>query len=226
MGWGYEANYSYAQGSINRDNEAIATYHNDLGVVARVLSLTLPLGAGSGSFYIGDSVTGYGNPVEFYVTCNGVESSHVTVTNVSYALSGGTNPSTMKNYTVTFGNGIEVQPNRTLRFLFTCCKAMAYNEVLVWNRHAITGEVVTTPSEYTISYDANGGTGAPRARFSGYRCAPAGPSAAPRSTGLPPGCRSWRICRSRRGRCPSGWSRRPPPPGGPPRRCPAGRGSS
>ena len=156
MGWGYELDAAYAQGSINRDNEAIVTYYNDLGYTAVVTSISMPMGTGSGSFYVGDQVYANGNPVTFYVTCNGRQSSHLVVSNVVTATNGFPPRDSMIVQSLNFNPGIQVSPGGTLRFLFTSCKSMSSSSCLVWDRTRISGTVQR--ANVTVTFNLDGGT--------------------------------------------------------------------
>ena len=166
MGWSSAIGWSYA--SKLDPAPTMATYYNDTGSKKIIKEFYMYLGTGNASYTAGDTLTGDGSTIEFYVSINGVESSHVYVNNAigrEGSAEGGYYPpvANTKKYTVQFTNGVEVAAGATVSVIGAYNATISYpNQVLVVRKgDDYVGGSVVSGSTYTISYDANGGSGAP-----------------------------------------------------------------
>ena len=166
MGWSAAIGWSYA--SKLDPAPTMAKYYNDTGSKKIIKEFYMYLGTGNASYTAGDALTGDGSTIEFYVSINGVESSHVYVNNTigrEGSAEGGYYPpvANTKKYTVQFTNGVEVAAGATVSVIGAYNATISYpNQVLVVRKSDdYVGGTVVSGSTYTISYDANGGTGAP-----------------------------------------------------------------
>lgn len=123
MGWTSKIDVSY----YGRQSSAptLATYKNTTNNTQIIKSFTAYLGTGNGTYTWGDTVTGNGSPIEFYVSINGVQSSTASVTKQvgTSSGSGGYYPPTsditnLELIEVTF-DGIEVAPGASVSVMGT-----------------------------------------------------------------------------------------------------------
>ena len=144
------------------------TYTNDSGVYEIINSVTVPVGTGASgaSFYTstGNVHQGNGQPFQMYLTANsltGLNSNNtVTVSNeVPDDGAGKPNFAYLQNQTFTFG-GLQVAPHSTIAFYIPFIDNLSQGYIYCTNNDGITGSI--TPLQvHTVSYNANGGTGAP-----------------------------------------------------------------
>lgn len=166
MGWSLGISWTYATKLAY--TPTMATYYNDTGSKKLIKSFYMYLGTGNAEYTAGDNLTGDGSPIEFYVSINGQESSHVSVTTKigrAYSESVGYYPTKNQctKYTVTFNPGIEVAAGATVSVMGAYNSTIKHpNQVLcVNNKDSYTGGNVVAAETYTITYNANGGSGAP-----------------------------------------------------------------
>lgn len=186
MGWRGKESGSYA--TKLTETPIMATYTNESTGKQLIKSFTMRLGIPeNGVTYdwwaVGkdsaDIITGNGKPIDFYVSIKGRESSHEPVSNtVSYSGTQTTGPGTGRypNYyqlenddnaihTVYFNPGVSVDPGETVKVLGTYNEKMDGKFIAIrtrkdsTNEEFVSGEVVN--ATYTITYNENGGTGAP-----------------------------------------------------------------
>lgn len=166
MGWSLGIDWSYATRLAS--TPTMAKYYNDTGSKKLIKSFYMYLGTGNTTYTSGATLTGDGSAIDFYVSINGQTSSDVSVaTKVgrTYNSDWGYYPtkSECTKYTVTFDPGIEVAAGATVSVMGAYNATIGYpNQVLCVNNSAsyIGGSVVAAKT-YTISYNANGGSGAP-----------------------------------------------------------------
>ena len=163
MAWleGFQA--SYAGNDLNFADNPLCYYRNDSGVVQQVISISVPMGTGNGTFFAGDTVTGNGSPITAYLYPNnlpGFSSNRVTVSNVVNPSSDGggyPNYDQMKTYTFTFSNPVIVQPGDTMPFTMSFIQDMNDSQVITWYRRRLTGVVQNYVSSYTVTFNLAGG---------------------------------------------------------------------
>lgn len=133
------------------------TYTNNLSTPIRVLSMTIPMGTGSGEFHSPDYVNGNGLPITVSMavgiatdyTTREISSNSVAITNVEYATSGGypSRPFSNANKVFNYSNLI-IQPNETVGFI-TVKRENGVNTTLesgsgsclVWDRDRCYAEI-------------------------------------------------------------------------------------
>lgn len=184
MGWTGKESGSYATKLAT--TPIMAKYTNESSGTQLIKSFTMWLGIpGDGVVYDwnGATITGTGNPIDFYVSINGIESSHVTVDNEvgasgsAYTGESGTgrypNYSQLKEYTVSFDEDVIVTAGATVDVMGTYNNDMVYLSDFIVARKRdpgdneyVSGEVVN--ATYTITYNANGGSGAPASQTKTY----------------------------------------------------------
>lgn len=185
MGWTGKEGGSYATKLTT--TPIMAKYTNESSGTQLIKSFTMRLGIpGDGVVYdwwaegndAANVIEGTGNPIDFYVSINGIASSHVTVTyEVGSSGSATTGPGTGRypNYdqlenndnaihTVYFDPGVPVNAGATVNVMGTYNNTMDMTKfIAVRTRNSrgefVSGEVVN--ASYTITYNANGGSGAP-----------------------------------------------------------------
>lgn len=172
MGWIGKEDTSYAT-KLNT-NPIMAKYTNESSGTQLIKSFTMRLGVpGAGVVYDwdGHTITGSGNPIDFYVSINGIESSHIPVSNTVDAVLGGKgyypNYDQLIEYTVSFDEDVKVNAGATVNVIGTYNDDMVHNSDFIvvrtrktsTNEEFVSGEVVN--ASYTIIYNANGGSGAP-----------------------------------------------------------------
>lgn len=163
MAWleGFQA--SYAGNDLNFADNPLCYYRNDSGVVQQVISISVPMGTGNGTFFAGDTVTGNGSPITAYLYPNnlpGFSSNRVTVSNVVNPSSDGggyPNYDQMQTYTFTFSNPVIVQPGDTMPFTMSFIQDMNDSQVITWYRRRLTGVVQNYVSSYTVTFNLAGG---------------------------------------------------------------------
>lgn len=147
-----------------------ASYKNDTGQGIFIYSISMLCGTGSGYFYdssSGGSASGSGQPITVgVISSNNVSSNRVTISNVcgTSAYNGGvtsTVRTTGQRYTFTFSSGVPVGNGDTVLFYFNNPSPSSGAVLCVYATGVTT--VSTTPpvTNYTLSYNANGGSGAP-----------------------------------------------------------------
>lgn len=164
---GYTSTIKSAYWGPQANPITLGNYKNDTSVPQIIQSITCHVGIGKAStpYTWGSYLTGTGRSIQFYVQCAGINSSTTTLTNPIDSIlgSGGYYPnrSQCSPATVTFDNLI-VQPGSTVYFTLPWM-VMYTNNIFIINER-IPAEVPTVPANYTITYNANGGTNAPAAQ--------------------------------------------------------------
>ena len=147
--------------------EAPFMYTNDSGVYEIINSVTVPVGTGAnGAEFFTDTGnwhTGNGQSFEMYLVAgspSGIRSNNtVTVSNaVPDNGAGKPNFSYLQNRTFTF-SGVQVSPRSSIRFYIPFIDNLPQSCIYCTNNYNITGSI--TQQVHTVSYNANGGTGAP-----------------------------------------------------------------
>lgn len=169
----FSGNWSYI---CTGDYEKIGSYTNSGSNSVYVNSLSIRLGTLNGytSGY-GITVTGSGSAISTNIRANStVYSGNQLVSNqVSVASAGYPDKDDTTSYTFTFPeNSVLVSPGSTVTFYISTPSTDPGNtgEVLVADDDANIQLNVETyvPIQYTVTYDANGGTGAPAAQTKNY----------------------------------------------------------
>lgn len=143
------------------------SYTNDSGVYEIINSVTVPVGTGANGsdFYTstGNWHQGNGQPFQMYLTAGSIDGlrSNNTVT-VSNAVpdNGAGKPdfAYLQSQTFTF-TGLQVAPNSSISFYIPFIDGLSQGYIYCTNNNGITGSI--TQQVHTVSYNANGGTGAP-----------------------------------------------------------------
>lgn len=128
MAWESISSSTYYQDP--RTVPTFAKYTNNTSKKQRVISYTMALGSGRGSYYMssGKYITGQGSPFTFYVTARhtassvSVRSTSVTINNPVDVKEGGTTGSyptyaQLQYYTVTFPNPITLLPGESVEIV-------------------------------------------------------------------------------------------------------------
>lgn len=143
-------------------------YTNDTGYAVTIKSIQCYAGIGKANtaYTWGDYVVGTGAPIEYYVQCAGVNSNTVTLTNQVSALlgNGGYYPNRKDTVSVTVSfDNVVVQNGGTVYFTLPWLVGYTSNAFILNNRIDATVSVAEYDpiTYYTVSYDANGGSGAP-----------------------------------------------------------------
>lgn len=177
MGWTGKESMSYA--TKLGTTPTMAKYKNETTGTQLIKSFSMWLGVpGDDVVYDwdGNKITGTGNYIDFYVSIGSTTSTHVTVNNAvgasgsAYTGESGTGrypkDSDLKEYTVYFNPGVTVDAGVTVNVMGTYNNTMtAWEDYIVTRKRKegvseyVSGEVVD--ATYTITYDANGGSGAP-----------------------------------------------------------------
>lgn len=157
MGWSSGIDWSYATRLTS--TPVMATYYNDTGSKKLIKSFYMYLGTGNTTYNAGSTLTGDGSAIDFYVSINGQESSHVSVTNkvgrTSYKDSGYYPiAGEMEKYTVTFSPGIEVAAGVTVSVLGAYNATIGYPNQVLTATDDVGGEVAAA-EVYTITYIHN-----------------------------------------------------------------------
>ena len=146
---------------------AFITYTNTSTVKEVVKSITVRLGTGYGTFTAGDVVTGSGETLSFFLYAKGnsaYSSSDVDVTSKCYETAEGyPYYDDMSPYTVKFDKDVIVNSGETISFTIGSYSSYESTDVLCFDRRQgyISGVTSEYVNSYTVSYDANGGSGAP-----------------------------------------------------------------
>lgn len=145
-------------------------YTNDSSVTDSILSVTVPMGTGAdGSLFFTDTSrwhSGNGQPMTLYLQAKGIDSNSVNVSNSTPSGSNG-RPinSYLVNYTFNF-SGLSVSPGETIQFTIPNLDVYSTAYIFCTNSYAATGNIVK--QQHTVSYNANGGTGAPSSQTKVY----------------------------------------------------------
>ena len=145
-------------------------YTNDSSVTDSILSVTVPMGTGAdGSLFFTDTSrwhSGNGQPMTLYLQAKGINSNSVNVSNSTPSGSNG-RPinSYLVNYTFNF-SGLSVSPGETIQFTIPNLDVYSTAYIFCINSYAATGNIVK--QQHTVSYNANGGTGAPSSQTKVY----------------------------------------------------------
>lgn len=145
-------------------------YTNDSSVTDSILSVTVPMGTGAdGSLFFTDTSrwhSGNGQPMTLYLQAKGINSNSVNVSNSTPSGSNG-RPinSYLVNYTFNF-SGLSVSPGETIQFTIPNLDVYSTAYIFCTNSYAATGNIVK--QQHTVSYNANGGTGAPSSQTKVY----------------------------------------------------------
>ena len=143
------------------------TYTNDSNVYETINSITIPVGTGANEsiFYTstGRWHIGNGQPFQMYITAGSVTGQRSTNTvTVSNAVpdngAGKPNFAYLQNQTFMF-SGLTVAPHTTIAFYLPFIDNLSQGYIYCTNNNGITGSI--TPQSHTVSYNANGGSGAP-----------------------------------------------------------------
>lgn len=151
----------------NFPNHDYYTFTNNTGKIIYIESINLPLGVGkSGStFTAGTHITADGRPLNVTAAIESLvfgPSDTKTISNQVAPTSGGyPNYNEMVDTIFTFDHTHRVTAGETITIYLNLAPAdqgWTDDSVFVWNR--VTGTITWTDS-FTLSYDANGGSGAP-----------------------------------------------------------------
>ena len=154
-------------------NESPFTYTNTSSVNEIIKSVTVPLGTGADGARFrsssGNWHTGNGQAFSMYLTVGSLTSNPsntVTVTNaVPDDGNGGINAAYLQNYTFTFSN-LVVGAGQTLVFYAPCLDTLSTEWIYCANNAGVTGHVIA--QTHTVSFNANGGMGAPASQTKVY----------------------------------------------------------
>lgn len=178
--WAIGSNWTsarYAGHDASFASMTFISYTNTSNVKEVVKSITIPLGTGSGTFTAGDTCTGSGGPIDFYLYANGdskYKSSTVQATTVSYPYTSeywtGTAPvyTEMTAKTITFSMDIVVAAGATVNFTFASNAEQGANDVLTFDRTSISGETAAYSQQYTLTLNAMGGSVSPSSYTENY----------------------------------------------------------
>ena len=151
--------YSAQEGYISA-----GTFKNTNSSKIHISSVSLWLGTLSGYVNAGDTATGNGKPISTTVKIGNTISTAVNVTAVTgtgYDSSVGYYPTHKNNPEYTFPISVTVNPGATVTIYVHSPNGINTSTgnclTKTQNKGTVTYEVV--PDYYTVSYDANGGTG-------------------------------------------------------------------
>lgn len=150
----------------------VAQFYNSTGSEINIDSIIIPLGTGTGYFHTPDPLTGTGGAIQVYLTCAGTLSNTVSVTNTVAAHADGyPTYSSCINYRFAF-SGITLEPGGTLNFYIKepATQQGGTGLVLVVKAYPDgndfgTIEYSEVNKDVTLSYNANGGGGAPASQI-------------------------------------------------------------
>lgn len=154
-------------GRGNAVNDSPFTYTNDSGVYEIVNSVTVPVGTGANgaTFYTssGNWHMAEGIPFDMYLTVNSIDglrsNNTIRVSNqVQDNGAGKPDFSYLQNQTFTF-SGLQVPPYSTVEFYIPFVDNYPQGCIYCTNNNGITGSI--TQQVHTVTYNANGGSGAP-----------------------------------------------------------------
>ena len=154
-------------------NESPFTYTNTSSVNQIIRSVTVPLGTGANGARFrsasGNWHTGNGQAFSMYLTVGNLTSNASSTVAVVNAVpddgNGGINSAYLQNYTFTFSS-LVVGPGQTLVFYAPCLDTLSTEWIYCANNAGVTGDIIA--QTHTISFNANGGTGAPASQTKVY----------------------------------------------------------
>lgn len=158
--WGTNwTNVSYALGSSGYSNREIFKYTNTSGNVEKINSITMPMGTGNTTYTAGNTVTGNGAAINFYVDAWGDSNQRsstavVTKTVGRKSSSSGYYPprDQMENYTVSFSMNVLVNPGATIVFTYASNASQSSNSVFVFDSAKIDGSTSAyNPTSHCIA---------------------------------------------------------------------------
>lgn len=131
-------------------------------------SVSLWLGTGDGYFYAGDQVTGGGGEFSTSLSGNSHSSTPSDVRDVIYPTNGypNYNATNWGSHTFTF-SGLTIAPSATVAiYISTPSASVSGGTVLCidkgeWSSRTSSINITVVPNTVTLSYNANGGSGAP-----------------------------------------------------------------
>lgn len=162
--------YTVGYNAENMTNRDFISYKNTSSTTEYITSMTCGFGvAGSGVKYTwGDTVTGNGQPINITISCgSSTATKSISKTVGRYSGSGGYYPiyADCDSYTFTFNTAITVGAGKTVTLTITSAPG---GSVLVLGKVGSPYASVSVTSSYTVSYDANGGSGS----MSGHTVSP------------------------------------------------------